>query len=812
MISLLVPGVIYARGWLALVRRGSPVFRPRQLVAFECGLVVLYLALCSPLDEFAGLLLSAHMVQHLLLMFVAPPLLCYGAPQMTFLSGIPAPVLEYWVMPVLHQKGIKRGIELLTHPVAAWGVAALVLWLWHVPYFYELALSSSRWHYVEHACFFWSSFLFWWPVLQPYPSRAVWPRAAMLPYLFAASLPATVLCAFLSFSDRVLYPRYEAVPSFAGRSPLVDQALAGALMWSVGLVAYLVPLVLIGYELLLRSATNEGSRRRQSQLAADPLRIRPPHHAVTNVVTLSSHYGKTDRSLAVLTADQIAPWRERKDAIEDRRLEPRTYSATVERGTTTAAAGGAPLDLLQAPYLGIVLRSLGTRRIAQSLLFGLALLIMLDGWCGPQFAPLNLAGVLPWVHWRGFVVLTLLLAGNFFCMACPLMLPRAVARRFVKPLLAWPAALRSKWLALALLAVFFWAYEAFDLWSRPAWTAWIMLGYFLTALTIDVLFTGASFCKYVCPIGQFQFVQSLVSPWQVAVRDAQVCASCRTKECIQGSESTRGCEMQLYVPRKASNLDCTFCLDCVRACPVSNIGVLATGADAATSRDVSVAGREERQPLRADVAALLLFMGFAAFANAAGMVAPVVAAEQWIAVRGNLAIWLAETGYLILSLIVLPLTAIGVTAAIARHFAQTGETIAQNVVAYAGALVPLGAAMWLAHYGFHLVVGATALVPASLRFCADWGFSLAVNDWVVKSCCAATPPGWLLRAEILILDLGLLAGLHRAYQIASRRHKAWQPTLAACLPWCLLIGGLFALGLWLLYQPMEMRGAVPEMP
>ena len=147
---------------------------------------------------------------------------------------------------------------------------------------------------------------------------------------------------------------------------------------------------------------------------------------------------------------------------------------------------------------------------------------------------MNLAGVLPWIHWRGFVVLGLLAAGNLFCMACPFTLPRTLARRWLPQGWRWPRRLRSKWLAVVLLVLFLWAYEAFTLWDSPWWTAWIALGYFVAAFVVDGFFRGGAFCKYLCPIGQFNFVQSLVSPLEVRVRDPDVCAACRTRDCIRG--------------------------------------------------------------------------------------------------------------------------------------------------------------------------------------------------------------------------------------------------------------------------------------
>ena len=149
----------------------------------------------------------------------------------------------------------------------------------------------------------------------------------------------------------------------------------------------------------------------------------------------------------------------------------------------------------------------------------LAAAVVADGFLGDQMAAMNLAGVLPWTYWRFFVIVGLLAVGNVFCMACPFMLPRELGRRLGLATRHWPAPLRSKWLAVVLLALFFWAYEALALWNSPLWTAWIVVAYFVAAFVVDTLFRGASFCKYVCPIGQFQFVSSLVSPFEVRLKE-----------------------------------------------------------------------------------------------------------------------------------------------------------------------------------------------------------------------------------------------------------------------------------------------------
>src|SRR5208337_2646627 len=145
------------------------------------------------------------------------------------------------------------------------------------------------------------------------------------------------------------------------------------------------------------------------------------------------------------------------------------------------------------------------------------------------------------------------------------------------------------------------------------------LGYFVMAFVVDVCFRGATFCKYVCPIGQFNFVQSLVSPLEVKVRDPSICVSCQTKDCIRGGDSIPGCESGLFQPPKVGNMDCTFCLDCVHACPHENVGILARVPARELWHDAfrSGVGWFGKRP---DLASLIVVLVFGAFANAAGMV------------------------------------------------------------------------------------------------------------------------------------------------------------------------------------------------
>ena len=261
IIPLLLTGGIYWRGWRDLHRRLPRRYAVWRLISFQAGLLTLFLALASPLHPLAELLLQFHMIQHLLLMMVVPPLLLLGAPVLPLLRGLPRPVLQRGLGPFFASTALQRLAQFLTHPIVCLLAFTVSTIAWHVPALYELARSSDFWHNVQHVCFLGTGLLFWWPVVQPWPSRLRWPRWTMIPYLLFADIQNTALSAFLIFSERVLYPSYAAVPRLWGISVLDDQAAAGAIMWVPGSVIFLIPVAVLAIRLLdsprIRSTTNK---------------------------------------------------------------------------------------------------------------------------------------------------------------------------------------------------------------------------------------------------------------------------------------------------------------------------------------------------------------------------------------------------------------------------------------------------------------------------------------------------------------------------------------------------------------------------
>jgi putative membrane protein len=254
-IILLAAALVYARGWIHLWRTLPSVLPASHLAAFLGGLLSVWIAIASPLSGLDDDFLTVHMVQHLLLMTVAAPLILLGAPAVTLLHGLPQRAVRETLGPLLRWPPLQRLGHGLTHPVACWLAGTGAVITWHIPALFELTLRSERWHEIEHACFLAAGLLFWWPIVRPWPSVARWPQWSVPLYLFLATLPCDALSAFLAFCGRVVYTSYlSAHPpvdiSALRISAINDQEWAGTLMWVWVTFAYLAPAVVITVRLL----------------------------------------------------------------------------------------------------------------------------------------------------------------------------------------------------------------------------------------------------------------------------------------------------------------------------------------------------------------------------------------------------------------------------------------------------------------------------------------------------------------------------------------------------------------------------------
>jgi len=826
------PGFALQRGFAVYralsLRRGCT---PARTASYLGGLLAIWLALASPLESFAPLMLSAHMAQHMLLTMVAAPLILMGEPFLPLLRGLPATIRREWLGPFIASRGLRRTARWLVHPVVAWITFNLVFIAWHVPALYELALRDPAWHRAEHGSLLAVAILFWWPVVVPAPSRAWWPRWAMVPYLLAADIVNTVIAASFAFAPGVIYAAYTATAPALGIDALRDQAAAGALMWVPGSIAYLVPAAVILLKLMrpkaLRRPVTEQSVPTNAAHSA-PAVARDAIHAIHAIHAIDARGSRGESR------------RESRRALALPQLPP---AGMVPQSRHRSHADARRFDLLRVPILGPLMARRGVRLALRGLMLLLALLIVIDGFAGPREAPMNLAGTLPWTHWRGIAVLLLLIGGNLLCMTCPFVLPRMLAEQWrrrrergvvlgsvlgalpaaVASLHArsrrWPPALRNKWTAVALVAAWLVVYEAFDLWASPLATAWVIVAYFGAAFVVDSVTTGGAFCKWVCPLGQFHFAQSTLSPLTVAARDPATCTRCTTHDCLRGNESQRGCGLDLLIPRKIGNLDCTFCLDCADACPHDNVGVLthSIAGELRSDRWRSSLGRLSRRP---DLATLLLVLSAGAIANAAGMTEPLL--RLMASVADSLS-WprSAAAVVVVMALLVAPVALVMIASIIAQ-----GRAWRESYATIAISTVPLGAAVWLVHFAFHFVTSWQTAGPVIVRAAGDLGLMAGEPAW--SSACCSHAPSWLMPANLLALSLGTSLSL---WTLARRGHPSTMrlnsvgmsspvapptdqriPTThvpwRAWLPGAIVIVALWAAAAWVFFQPMDMRGTL----
>jgi putative membrane protein len=230
--ALILAAFLYLRGWFGVRSQGHGNVESWRAGSFVFGLLFIWIATASPLAELDHEMLTAHMVQHLLLMTLAPPLILLGMPRKPMAHGL--------LKRFLRSEPMQQLASVVTHPALCWFAAAGTLVVWHIPSVFVLGLRSQTWHGIEQASFLASGLLFWSPVVRPSPDGLKWPESSILLYLFLATLPCDILSGFLVFCDRVVYPVFLSSPHSFGLSALEDQQCAAALMWTCVTVVYVI--------------------------------------------------------------------------------------------------------------------------------------------------------------------------------------------------------------------------------------------------------------------------------------------------------------------------------------------------------------------------------------------------------------------------------------------------------------------------------------------------------------------------------------------------------------------------------------------
>lgn len=265
---LTLAGLLYSLGWLrlrsihsAFANQISDTHRPRRLATgwrlgcYLSGLAVLGLALMSPIDVLGGSLFFMHMIQHLLLIMIAPPLLLLADPFPFMIWGLPGGGLVGERL-FSAGAGFRRALRQATHPGMVWMTFVAILWGWHDPYAYDAALRFRWVHDLEHLTFFGAAMLLWWHVIGAGPRiHSRLPPLARIGYLLATAVANMIPGVVIALADVPLYNYYIEVPRLWGFTVMQDQVLSGILMWIPGTMMYFLAALIIILRTLSHSET-----------------------------------------------------------------------------------------------------------------------------------------------------------------------------------------------------------------------------------------------------------------------------------------------------------------------------------------------------------------------------------------------------------------------------------------------------------------------------------------------------------------------------------------------------------------------------
>jgi putative membrane protein len=197
-----------------------------QKLSFFAGLLVMFCSLNGPIHDLSDFyLFSAHMVQHLLLTLLLPPLLIAGTP-------------GWMLRPALRIRAVRAVAEFVTRPAMCFTIFNLTIIVWHLPLFYNAAMANHDIHIVEHLMFMVTAVLMWWPLMSPLPELPRLAYPGQMLYSFIMTIPMSIVAVYITMADHVLYPAYASAPRVWGLSPLMDQMTGGLIMWIPGGIVF----------------------------------------------------------------------------------------------------------------------------------------------------------------------------------------------------------------------------------------------------------------------------------------------------------------------------------------------------------------------------------------------------------------------------------------------------------------------------------------------------------------------------------------------------------------------------------------------
>lgn len=234
VIGIVALGALYF--WRAARAGSKETPTGLEKLSFVSGLFVMFASLNGPIHDLSDYyLFSAHMVQHLLLTMLIPPLLLAGTP-------------GWMLRPLLRNDKVRAVARFVTRPIMCFVIFNVTIAVWHIPFFYNAAMANHNIHIAEHLMFMASAVLMWWPFMSPLPELPRLSYPGQMLYCFLTTLPMSVVAVYISMADHVLYPAYAAAPRIWELTPMVDQQIGGLIMWIPGSTVFYAILTVVFFK------------------------------------------------------------------------------------------------------------------------------------------------------------------------------------------------------------------------------------------------------------------------------------------------------------------------------------------------------------------------------------------------------------------------------------------------------------------------------------------------------------------------------------------------------------------------------------
>lgn len=461
------------------------------------------------------------------------------------------------------------------------------------------------------------------------------------------------------------------------------------------------------------------------------------------------------------------------------------------------------MNLLEIPSVGRFLRSRWFQPVFQIPMLLIFLIIIAAGLFDIQQGDRNISTILMWTVWWAGIIFTFVLVGRVWCMMCPVGAAQDWVHRIFSLNRNVPQKLRNIWISSLIFFGLTWWDSYSGIVNKPSLTAYLLIGFFAAAMGMALIFKGRSFCRYACPIGGLIGIYSMFSPVELRNKCMETCRGHKIKECIKGTEKSRGCPMFVTPMTLDRNNYCNFCSECIKSCSKNNIAIRFRGF----ARDLWSSSRGHM-----DEAYLAMALVGISIVVTAEMVEPW---HRWIDFAGKLIPFdvlgvaahaarekASSLAVMTAGSLIIPPSLLILAAMIVKKMAGPNSPLGlkDTIVRFAYIFIPVGLSMHLAHNISHLFKEGPEIVPASQRLFGELGLGTGGESWNAAAVAGNETIFWLQMAIIIALNV---FSLYAGYRIAARHYG--DRAFKAFIPMAALAVTFMVINVFILGQPMSPR-------